>query len=400
MPRPLRGCVVCALLFLSVPAPGAELSFHLSGLPQLDVPALSDIIKAETGVTLVRASSTQEPLAAVASGEVDLAVVENTQPFRDGVRTVLPLYRSVVHLARSQSLDWSRLIEEQRAPLIELAGATHAAGVIAQLLFERASVVTAQHEIWNAESPAPPDVTVYVGPLMPSDTAWFRNDFELVSMSRIDPEGAEFYSDGISHLVPQIVPFRIPALTYTLPGNETGIDALAVDMLLVTRRDMDPDVIYRVVQVLLEQKARFAAAQPQVFRWLREDFPQDDLNFPLHRGTRNYLHRDDPGFLERYAEALNFIVYLVALAVTGAVAFGRWRARQRKDRIDRFYARLITLRNDSVEGETAPLLREIKALEDEAFDLLIRERLAADESFRIFMDLARSLRRELEGRHG
>ena len=151
-----------------------------------------------------------------------------------------------------------------------------------------------------------------------------------------------------------------------------------------------------MVEVLLEQKPRFAAAEPQLFRWLREDFDQQNLNFPLHQGTRDYLARDEPGFLERYAETLNFIVYLVALTVTGIVALGRWRAKTRKNRIDTFYERLIALRRDVGVKDKAALLSEINVLEEEAFVLLVRERLAADDSFRIFMDLAANLRRELQ----
>lgn len=383
------------LLVLAAVAGADELRFHPSSLTRLDVPGLSSIIEQETGIELVRIAAESAPIAALASREADLAVVENTQPFAPGVRTVMPLFSSVVHMAVRDDMDWEGFLQEQRQTRVELRGATHTARLVADLLFARAQSVPSGISLWTEGSGGVPDFLVYVGPILPQQTDWFRDGFRLVSMGRIDPAGAEFYTDGISYLHPQLTPTRIPALTYQLPGNETGIDALAVDMLLVTHRDTNPADVYRIVQVLLEQKPRFAAAQPQLFSWLREDFAKDHLSFPLHSGTRDYLAREDPGFLERYAETLNFIVYLVALMVTGIVGFGRWRARTRKDRIDRFYQRLLALRQRIGDDDAGTLLLEVDALESEAFDLLVRERLAADDSFRIFMDLTASLRREL-----
>ena len=394
-PFAMLGALALALV-AAIPAQSAELRLQTSNVPQLDVPELAAILKAETGVTIARTDSHLDPLTALSTNQADLAVVENTRPFVPGVRTVLPLFSSVVHMAVREDLNWEDFTVDQRPPVIELLGGQHTARLVTELLFSRATTIPNQFVTWTEELKRNPDFIVYVGPLLPSKTDWFRPGFRLASMGRVDSGGAEFYTEGISHLYPQLRPERIPALTYSLPGNETGIDALSVDMLMVARRDADPVAIYRMVKVLLEQKARFAAAEPQLFRWLREDFDQENLNFPLHRGTRDYLARDEPGFLERYAETLNFIVYLVALTVTGIVALGRWRAKTRKNRIDTFYERLIALRREVGVKDRAALLSEINALEEDAFGLLVRERLAADDSFRIFMDLAANLRKELQ----
>ncbi len=167
-------------------------------------------------------------------------------------------------------------------------------------------------------------------------------------------------------------------------------------MLLVSHRRVRPLLIYALTKTLVEQKARFAAAAPDLFRWLNSSFDADALAFPLHSGARMYINRDEPGFLERYAETLNFLVYLTALMVTGIVAFGRWRARRRKDRVDAFYQRVIDLRAQVRAHSPEASLEALEAIESDAFSALMDERLAADESFRIFMDLAEGLRRELK----
>jgi len=75
---------------------------------------------------------------------------------------------------------------------------------------------------------------------------------------------------------------------------------------------------------------------------------------------------------------------------------------RRKNRIDRFYLETIEIRN-SCKGSTDPVeLREaiirIQALKDEAFDLPVHEKLAADESFRIFVTLTEDVLSQLEAK--
>ncbi|MFK8043294.1 TAXI family TRAP transporter solute-binding subunit [Congregibacter sp.] len=366
---------------------------------QLNFSALSAIVYEETGVRLEPNPSFadgEDPIDSLLDGSADLAIVENTRAFQPGLRSILPLYQSVVHLAVRKDLSIGDYVGSERSLQLQIYNNSHTARMVLDLLFERASELPDRYEFWRPGDPGSPDLLFYVGPINPHNTAWFPEGFTLVPLSRFDAAGAEFYIDGISFLVPQLRSTRIPALTYSLPGNEEGIDALAVDMLLVAKKSTDQSAIYELTRVLMEQKPRFAAVEPTLFRWMGADFNARDLTFPLHRGARQYFDRDEPGFLERYADSLNFLVYLVVLMFTGAVAFGRWRARRRKDRIDGFYVRVRNLRRAAGFDDPKRLLSELEKIEDEAFTGLINERLAADDSFRIFTELAEGLRGELK----
>ncbi len=71
---------------------------------------------------------------------------------------------------------------------------------------------------------------------------------------------------------------------------------------------------------------------------------------------------------------------------------------RRKDRIDEFYARIIAIRDSIPQQDTvdvAAIRRQVRGLQDEALQMLIEEKLAADESFRIFMSLSNDLLDEL-----
>lgn len=395
------GFLVLALLgALSSPAMSATvLRLHPPVSQQLNFEALSAIIEDETGVRLEADASFapgDDPIESLLDGSAQLAVIENTRPFQAGLRSVLPLYQSVVHLAARENLSIEEFVSTGRLPKLHLVHNSHTARLVVDLLFERAADLPQSYELWQPGDASTPDMLLYVGPIDPQNIAWFPEGFSLVPLSKFDTAGAEFYIEGISFLVPQLRSTRIPALTYSLPGNEVGIDALAVDMLLVAHKSTDASAIYELTRVLLEQKPRFAAVEPTLFRWLSADFNAGVFSSPLHRGARQYFERDEPGFLERYADSLNFLVYLVVLLFTGAVAFGRWRARGRKDRIDGFYVRVLELRRAAGFDDPTRLLSELEKIEDDAFSGLIAERLAADDSFRIFTELAEGLRAELK----
>ena len=63
--------------------------------------------------------------------------------------------------------------------------------------------------------------------------------------------------------------------------------------------------------------------------------------------------------------------------------------------LDTFYERVLAIRERAASEPVDALLEELGALEKEAFGLLIAERLAADESFRIFTELLGQVRSEL-----
>jgi hypothetical protein len=376
------------------PAPAATELRLLGALPEAQAASVAAVVADAANITLRRSTVASDPLQALTTRQVDLVLAENSRPFVDGVRAVLPLFEAVVHIAVRRDRA-AQDAGAARLPRVELVGAQHAAALVTELLFERVDTAGADYRIWDASLADLPDLTVYVGPILPAYTPWFRDGFELLSLERIDSARAEFFTEGISYLHPQLRPTRIPALTYRLPGNEAGIATLGVDMLLLTHRDVDAGAIFRLTRALLEQAPRLAAHAPQLFRWLREDFSEAGLSFPLHEGARAYLNRDEPGFLERYAEMLNFLVYLIALLVTALLTAARWRARRRKERIDRFYAAILDLRRRADAADPDEILAALRRLEDDAFELLMGERLAADESFRIFMELAAGLRRDL-----
>jgi hypothetical protein len=376
-----------------------SLRLHPPENQALDFAALSRILETDSRMHLQSDPTDMpgdDPVDSLLDGSADLAVIESTHPFEDDIRVVLKLYQAVVHLSVSENFSQKNIATRGEPLRIEILQRSHTATLIADLLGKRSDIGAGGYVLWTEGDPGEPDIQFYLGPIDPERTDWFREGFRLVPLSRLDPAPAEFYIDGIRYLVPQLTTTRIPALTYTLPGNEEGIDALAVDMLLASHRRVDADRIYALTKTLVEQKPRFVAAAPALFRWLTVDFDDETLTHPLHRGARRFIDRDEPGFLERYAETLNFLLYMIALAVTATLAFRRWRARRRKERIDVFYQRVLDVRQSAGSLAPAATLSALDDIERDAYQALMDERLAADDSFHIYIELAAAVRREAE----
>jgi hypothetical protein len=335
------------------------------------------------------------PLEALTSGQADLTIIENSTPFVPGVRTVLPLYRSVMHLLVRDGLDLSIERQAARPITIYVLNDSNAGKTFVELASQRSDLLAENYQLVNDFRPGETDMFIYFGPVDPRSPGWFQPGYRLFSLDEVSYPGSEFFEQGISYLVPQLQSAEIPALTYDLPGNEKALKTLAVDTLLVARADTPELAIYRLTRTILKEKPRFAAIAPNVFTWLTENFDRERLNFPLHDGARRYIERDEPGFLQRYAETINLLVYLGILLASGLFALFRWRVQRKKDRIDTFYTRVLAIRERARAEPPEHLREELLQLEKEAFALLLEEKLAADESFRIFTDLLARARAEL-----
>jgi hypothetical protein len=396
--RGIAACIWPLLLVLLAACEGEPPPLRLQTLTyqQMDIAALRKAIAVEAlDIAPSQAPPGMPVLEALGANLADLGIVENSTPFVSGVRAVIPLYRSVLHLLVRDDVDLDGKRSADTPLSFLVLNDSHAGNTFVGLVAQRAGMVVGRSPVAGTAEAGNTEVIVYFGPINPRSTDWYTPGYHLVSLDSIGTAAAEFLREGISLLVPQMQATRIPALTYTLPGNEQGLQTLSVDTLLVTRKDTSESQIYRLTRTLVEQKAQLASLEPDVFSWVSERFDPEKLNFPLHDGARRYFERDEPGLLQRYAETINLLVYLAILAVTGLLALLRWRRQRKKDRVDTFYTQLFSIRERAATEAPAGLLEETRALERRAYRLLIDEKLAADESFRIFTDLLENVRAEL-----
>jgi TRAP-type uncharacterized transport system substrate-binding protein len=382
--------------------PGATLRMMITDYRQFEPEALQAVIEERSSVRFELASvpADRKPLDALIADEADLALVENNVPFARGIRAILPVFESVLHIAGRDSYyaeDEQRSLENAD---FYIANRSSAGETFVKLVMQREGFDQDQYQISSEFEEGVTDFIIYFGPINPGNTSWLKSGFSLMSMDDQLNPSRKFYEEGIGYSAPGMKPKIIPALTYDLAGNEEAILTVSVETLLVTRKDVPESVIYELTRTFLEQKPRLTAIAPHLFAGINESFDPLDLNFPLHQGARSYLERDDPSFIERYAETINMMVYVSFLLISAFLAFARWREHKKKDRVDVFYKRVFEIRDGMSDHSSSERLSALNDIEREAFESLIKEKLSANESFRIFTDLLARTRDEIRKESG
>ena len=144
-----------------------------------------------------------------------------------------------------------------------------------------------------------------------------------------------------------------------------------------------------------------ATIHPGLFQDISGDFDVSRSRFVVHAGAQDYLQRAEPTFIERYSGVAEVLVTLMIAAFSATFAGIRIFNRRRKNRIDRFYKAALDIRNAAMSStdvaERRNAIEKLRQLQDEAFAKLVEEKLAADESFRIFITLTNDILAQLDG---
>jgi len=365
----------------------------------------TDLVKLLDRESAIRVSLTSTPVSgasaldALLAGTADIALVSNNQPFRPGIRTVMPLYPTVLHIAYrtgDRETDTDITIRGSRV----FAGAP---GSASRLMFDRITArlgLGADDFSYVDLDEDSPDIVIVFAPISPARLADYP-EFRLWSFGNPEDIGTGSRVDAAVLLNPTLRPFVIPLGTYG-EANPEPILTVAVDKMLVAREGLEQSVIYDLINELKRLQPALSAQRPGLFQEFSDDFDTGRSTFVLHAGTAAYLNRMAPSVYERYSGiaevAVTVLIALFSLAIAGLRIF----RMRRKNRIDTFYSETIRLRNsvnsDSSQEEITQACAAVRALQNNAFDLLVDEKLAADESFRIFITLSNDVLRQLDSK--
>ncbi len=396
---------VLPLLLLSVLSAGCErghveliLANPSSPIDQDVADSLTELFSRESRIQLNLTESRMQEEAAIEellAGTADVALISNSMPYRDGIMTVIPLYPTVLHIGQTGEKEFEGLADLIRGSTV-FAGPE---GSASRVMFEQSTrrLNLQDDEFSFVENRERPDVIVVFVPIQTSVSRGISS-LRLISMGSPESVGKGSIVDAATLLNPYFRPFIIPAGTY---GDATPepVLTLAVDKLLVARRGLDSSVIYDLVNELVRLKPALSAQQPGLFQNLTGDFDASNSTFVLHPGAQAYLQRDAPSVYERYSGIAEVgVTIMIALVSAGYGGLRLFRMR-RKNRIDTFYSQTIKLRNsvtsDTGNDERREIVSKVRDLQNTAFEMLVDEKLAADESFRIFITLSNDVLAEI-----
>lgn len=217
-----------------------------------------------------------------------------------------------------------------------------------------------------------------------------RQGGQLVSLDDPATFGHGSRTEGFAQSYLRAHPVLLPAGAVGLEPAQPQL-TLGIDILLVTHEEVDATQVFDLTRTLFEHQQELTNQYP-LFYQLTESFDVHTLEFPLHPGALQYYSRDNPTFLERYAEVVALLVTLVLLAYGGISGISRWLRQRKKERIDTYYIRVLDIERRGRDAETAgqldDLIEELLLLKQEAIERLVDEKLTPDDSFRIFESLA------------
>jgi hypothetical protein len=391
-----------ALTFLtSCTRSPVELRLVSPGLP-VDRHIAEELVRAFDGNPRIRLTLVPRPdeamtsLETLASGVGELALVPNSEAYLSGIETVLPLYPSVLHIAYRSELHPTDIEDLLTGTTVFAGSEASPSRLILDETARRLGVNVDNIHFVETITPHP-DVIVLFTPVMPDLMDDYR-DYRLFSMGTADQLGRGSPAESVSLLRPEFQPVVLPTNLY--PGVVSDpVVTIAVDKLLVVRSDIPETVVYDLISEILRLKPALSAALPGLFHKLTGDFDASSSTFVIHPGAQAYIERDAPSAYERYSGVAEVAVTILVGLFSGIFAIVRIYRIRRKNRIDTFYERAIGIRK-SVQADTdaaarSRALKEIRQLQDSAFDLLVDEQLAADESFRIFITLSNDIIAEL-----
>ena len=151
---------------------------------------------------------------------------------------------------------------------------------------------------------------------------------------------------------PSLRAYHLPAV----PGDikSKPIQTIATETVLVTNQMVGVNAVYELAYTIFQNKLELFH-NDIMYRAIQEDFDKQGLLYPLHEGSTAFLNREQPTFLERYADIIALTFSVIAV-IYGTIQTIRNRiARKKKDRIDLYFLDFLDIRSNKSTTVTEKL---------------------------------------------
>lgn len=362
---------------------------------------MKDLLESEFNVEimLIEGLNTNANLDSLIQGKVDIALVENYVNYQDGLNSAFSVYSEVLHILFREGADDSSFESLMYSGPLYIGRENSPTYNLMMDLFDYygldSSEITVTHNMAEAS------VAVELTNLFSKKHLQDFQGFQLFSFDDANNLSDASTVQGITLKYPRLSPFVIPQNSYW-SFTKKPIVTLSVDLVMMVRSGMGEVAVNDFAKTMLRNRQVFTSIDPLLFDGMREDFDQAKLNIPLHEGARIFLDREEPSFIERYAELGGVILSIIIALWSGILSLTKWQAQKKKDKIDEFYEDLMNIKNgisriDTI-AEGMKRVKRVQVAQNKAFEMLIAEKLVANDSFRIYMELSKETISELRGK--
>ncbi len=347
------------------------------------------------------ATESDEIFESIRNKTVDLGVVEEPNHPIPGIVTIAPLYPSVLHVLynrETKPTDFAQLLRQSNVYVGPLNGAAR------RLLSQLASdfgVAEDEYQLLDNPWTVTPDIYFIFGGLLSNDSIRQLSDYRLFSFADPDDVAGGSVADAIVLKHHHLKAFLLPKSTYyTL--NDEPVVTLSTRTVIIAHETFSANLAFDIASHLFNHAQEYSINYPLVTQELNVNFNPIELIFPLHSGSKRFIDRDKPGFIERYISVIAVLVPIFLALSSGLFALYRHRRNVRKDQIDYFYSKLLAIRNEieqTTEDRRLKSLRgEVIIVQQEVLNLLIEKRMSANISMVAFLSLSNQIINELDHR--
>ena len=373
---------------------------------ELPAPAISETVKkqlAEEGfvIELAEAANPSEIFISIQNRTIDLGVLEEPDHPISGVMTIAPLYPSVLHVLHKAKEKPSNFMTLIRGASIYAGPPGGAADRLLRQLAKDFNIALAEFEILDNPWTFTPDVYFIFGGLLTNESVEQLSAYRLFSFADKDDEPQGSVADAIVLKHHHLKKFLLPKGTYYPLSNESTT-TLSIRTVMIAHEDFPPDLAFEIAKNLFNNAQEYSLDYPLVVRELDIRFNPVDLMLPLHEGSRQFLERDEPGFIEKHVDIIALVFTLIAALLSGVFTLYRRHQQEKKDRVDKYYSKLLGVRDKAqktIERNELQVFRaQALSVQHEVLQLLIDERVTADSALVAFISLSNQIIDELNHR--
>jgi TRAP transporter TAXI family solute receptor len=325
---------------------------ELGARHQLATILAHEVQPAGVTITVRPTQGSEEAMAMVDAGTLDMALVQGGLTVGPNVRQVAALYPEPLHL----------LVRADLAPLgipglvgkrVNLGSKGSGTRQLATTVLAFAGLTPGRdfvdessgYEALRAMPPEDLPDALFAVLSIPADLAtWFVRErgYHLIEIP---------FAEALAYRDFRISSARIPLMTYSVnpPVPDRDLQTVGNQLLLVANANVDPRAIDLVVQGVYDGGFARAANLPALNSSALDRLPE----LPLHEGTRTYRSRKDPLLT---TEAIDNIESMRSFAVSMAIAlflFWRWYSRRRAIGFEKYISEVTAIEREALKLEAA-----------------------------------------------
>jgi uncharacterized protein len=169
---------------------------------------------------------------------------------------------------------------------------------------------------------------------------------------------------------PYLQRLQIPKGLYS--GNPAippqDLTAASVRALLLTHQEVDPELIYLLTRTLYEYRNELSNLNPRAAT-ISPTTSANSLGLPLNPGAEAFYTKNEPSFLERYAESIALLITVAGITVSCLWQLRMHLARKQKNRADAYNIKVLDL-VDQISSCTS--LADLAAFRRQLFEIFKR----------------------------